>query len=335
MSANDNDLSVMEEAADWIDRLDELSDAERAELGAWLNASPDHAAAFASLRHALRDTALLEAIDHVRHEPVETSPASPRRRVASGGWSRAGLIAASLLVLVGGGVLTSRLVTGPATPTIELATAVGERADHVLSDASTVRLNADSHASVAYSRDARDIYLRRGDAVFEVAKNRHRPFNVMAGDAKVTAVGTVFEVDKVEEDAVEVRVFEGVVRVSQGDAPPRTLRQGEWLLLAADHTSTRGRLAAGSYDAWRGDWLEADNMPLKYVVARLNRYSPQALTLRDPRVGELKVTGRFKLDRPAEALTMISTLLNLKIENAGPRIYLGRPVAPARSERPV
>lgn len=334
MSANDNDLSVMEEAADWIDRLDELSGTERRDLAAWLNASPEHAAAFGALRHALRDTALLDAIDRLRAEPAQ-APAPPvRRRAALGGWSRAGLIAASLLVLVGGGVLTSRLLAERAEPTIELATAVGVRADHVLSDASTIRLNADSHASVAYSRAARDIYLRQGDAVFEVAKNRQRPFNVMAGDAKVTAVGTVFEVDKVD-GAVEVRVFEGVVRVSQGDAPPRTLRQGEWLLLAADHTASRGRLAADSYDAWRGDWLEADGMPLKYVVARLNRYSPQALALRDPRLGELKVTGRFKLDRPAEAVAMISALLDLKVEDAGARIYLGPSTASARSARPI
>lgn len=334
MSANDNDLSVMEEASDWVDRLDELSDVERHELTAWLNASPDHATAFAALRHTLRDTALLEAIDRVGAEPAET-PAPPLRpRMALGGWSRAGLIAAGLLVLVGGGVLTSRLLAERAGPTIELATAVGVRADHVLSDASTIRLNADSHASVSYSRSARDIYLRRGDAVFEVAKNRHRPFNVMAGDAKVTAVGTVFEVDKVDS-AVEVRVFEGVVRVSQGDAPPRTLRQGEWLLLAADHTASRGRLSADSYDAWRGDWLEADNMPLKYVVARLNRYSPRALALRDPRLGELKVTGRFKLDRPAEAVAMISALLDLKIEDAGGRTYLGPSNAPTRSDRRI
>ncbi len=334
MSANDNDLSVMEEAADWIDRLDELSDAERGELAAWLNASPDHAAAFAALRHTLRDTALLDAVDRVRAEPVEAAaPSSPRRATARN-WPRAGLIAAGLLVLAGGGFLTLRLTGERAAPPIELATAVGVRADHVLSDASTVRLNADSHASVAYSRAARDIYLRRGDAVFEVAKNAHRPFNVMAGDAKVTAVGTVFEVDKVEEKAVEVRVFEGVVRVSQGGAPPRTLRQGEWLLLAADHTATRGRLAADSYDAWRGDWLEADGMPLKYVVARLNRYSPQALTLRDPRMGDLRVTGRFKLDRPAEALAMITTLLDLKVEKVGPRLYLGTS-SPTRAERAV
>jgi len=207
------------------------------------------------------------------------------------------------------------------------------RADHGLSDASTIRLNADSRASVAYSRSARDIYLRQGDAVFEVAKNPKRPFNVMAGDAKVTAVGTVFEVDKVG-DAVEVRVFEGVVRVSQGAASPRMLRRGEWLLLAADHTSSRGRLPADSYETWRGDWLAADSMPLKYVVARLNRYSPQALTLRDPRLGELRVTGRFKLDRPAEALAMISALLDLKVEKAGSRIYLASPPS-APSGRPT
>lgn len=332
MSANDNDLSVMEEAADWIDRLDELSDAERGELAAWLNASPDHAAAFASLRHTLRDTALLEAVDHLRAEPAASSLPAPHRPAVRGGWARAGLIAAGLLVLVGGGVLTSRLLAERPAPTIELATAVGVRADHVLSDNSTIRLNADSHASVAYSRTARDIHLRRGDAVFEVAKNRDRPFNVMAGDATVTAVGTVFEVDKVDS-AVEVRVFEGVVRVSQGGALPRTLRQGEWLLLAADHSASRGRLPADSYDAWRGDWLEADSMPLKYVVARLGRYSPRPLSLRDPRMGELKVTGRFKLDRPAEALTMISSLLDLEIENTGPRIYLSPSPAPARSNR--
>jgi transmembrane sensor len=86
--------------------------------------------------------------------------------------------------------------------------------------------------------------------VFEVAKNPDRPFNVMAGDAKVTAVGTVFEVDKVD-DAVEVRVFEGVVRVSQGNAPPRMLRQGR--MAAAGRRPHRQPRPPGadSYDAWR------------------------------------------------------------------------------------
>jgi transmembrane sensor len=320
VGANDNDLTVMEEAADWVDRLDELTDDDRLTLAAWLNAAPAHAAAFATLRHALRDTALLDAVERVRDEPLAPPTSSPRRRAALGGWSRLGLIAAGLVVLVGGG-LAWRMTATRAERPIELATAIGARADHVLSDASTIHLNADSQASVAYRQATRDIYLRKGDAVFEVAKNPRRPFNVLAGDATVTAVGTVFEVDRVN-DAVEVRVFEGVVRVSQGGAPPRMLRRGEWLLLAPDRAATVGRLAPDSYQAWRADWLDADNMPLKYVVARLNRYSADAVVLRDPAVGELKVTGRFKLDKTAEALAMISALLGVDASRSGGHVYL-------------
>jgi transmembrane sensor len=332
VSANDNDLTVMEEAADWIDRLDELSDDDRLALAAWLNAAPAHAEAFAALRHTLRDTALLDAVDRVRDVPLAAAAPSPRRHAGSGGWSRLGLIAASLVVVVGGAALAWRLTADRGEPPIELATAIGGRADHVLSDASTIRLNADSHASVVYRRAARDIYLRKGDAVFEVAKNPHRPFNVLAGDATVTAVGTVFEVDRINE-AVEVRVFEGVVRVSQGAAPPRLLHKGEWLLLAANRPATGGRMAPDSSDSWRADWLDADNMPLKYVVARLNRYSPDAVVLRDPAVGELKVTGRFKLDRTAEALAMISALLEIDAARTGGHVYL-TPRRPGSSREP-
>jgi transmembrane sensor len=40
----------------------------------------------------------------------------------------------------------------------------------------------------------RELYLRKGEAHFEVARDRSRPFLVHAGDAVVRAVGTEFEV---------------------------------------------------------------------------------------------------------------------------------------------
>ncbi len=99
VSANDNDLSVMEEAADWIDRLDELSDAERGELAAWLNTSP-------RARGGLRQRCATPCATPpcwrpsiaFAPSPAEIARASPRRRAVPGGWSRAGLIAAGLLV---------------------------------------------------------------------------------------------------------------------------------------------------------------------------------------------------------------------------------------------
>ena len=322
MGANDNDqrpdLATLDTAADWVDRLDELTAADRATLTDWLRGSPVHAAAFASLRRTLRDTALLEAADRVLQGA--TAPAGLDRR--SGSWSRPGLIAASLAILAAG----SALILGVSNltrqaPPLELATAIGTRADYDLSDRSVIHLNADSRASVAYARTRRDVRLHQGDAVFDVAKNARRPFNVLAGNATVTAVGTSFEVDMVG-DAVEVRVFEGAVQVSRANAEPRRIGRGEWLLLASNDRMSAGRFEPATYQDWRSDWLDAESMPLKYVVARLNRYSVDKVVLSNAAIGELRVTGRFKLNRTAEALAMISALMEVDAVRQGSRIDL-------------
>lgn len=318
MSANDNtqrpDLATMEDAADWVDRLAELSTAERLALIDWLRASPTHAAAFVSMRQILRDTALIKAADLVLREAGTT------RRARA--WRPFGLIAASLLALVGGSALTVRVLKPQAVvSTIELATAIGARSDRVLDDQSVIHLNADTRASVTYGKAARDVRMHKGDAMFDVAKNPNRPFNVMAGDAKVTAVGTSFEVEMVS-DAVEVRVFEGAVRVSHANAPPRMVVKGEWLILASNHETTAGRFAPETYQGWRSDWLDADAMPLKYVVARLNRYTTDEVRLRDPAMGERKVTGRFTLNRTADSLAMIAALLEVDAAKKGRHVYL-------------
>ena len=311
MRANDNwrlpsdeDLEV---AADWADRLQDLTAEERAELEAWLAGAPGRAAAFALIRDTQRDTALLDAAERVRAAPANT------RQL------RIGLIAAGVAMVAG---LSVVVLMRPylAEKPIELTTPVGERAEHQLSDKSVIALAADTGVSVRYSPGARDVALNRGDAVFDVAKDAKRPFRVQAGDTQVTAVGTTFEVELVS-DAVQVRVFDGVVRVNR-DGAERRVGKGEWLMLVADRAPVQGRLGADSYQAWRSDWLDADALPLKYVIARLNRYTAQSVALHDAALGELKVSGRFKLDRPAESLAMIAALLDMRADPDGRKIYL-------------
>jgi transmembrane sensor len=313
MRANDNwrlpsdqDLEI---AADWADRLPDLTQAQRAELEAWLASAPGRAAAFALMRDTQRDTALVEAAERVR-----AAPAAKRSM-------RMGLIAAGVALVAGLSTVTLvRPYLTAADAPLELATPLGARAEHQLSDKSVVTLAADSGVSVRYSRAARDVSLKKGDAVFAVAKDAKRPFRVQAGDTQVTAVGTTFEVELVS-DAVQVRVFDGVVRVNR-DGAERRVGKGEWLMLVADRAPVQGRLGADSYQAWRSDWLDADSLPLKYVIARLNRYTAQSVALHDPALGDLKVTGRFKLDRPAESLTMIAALLDMRADRDGRKVYL-------------
>lgn len=320
MRANDNwrppSDEDLETAADWADRLSELTQAERADLEAWLAGAPGRAAAFALMRDTQRDTALVEAVVQVRAAPVNKRMVVSNRYATPGG-----LIAAALLAAVCIAATFAALPFLEATrKPIELATNLGQRAEHPLSDKSVVTLAADSSVSVRYSRAARDVSLKKGDAVFEVAKDAKRPFRVQAGDTQVTAVGTTFEVELVS-DAVQVRVFDGVVRVNR-DGAERRLGKGEWLMLVADRAPVQGRLGADSYQAWRSDWLDADALPLKYVIARLNRYTAQSVALHDPSLGDLKVTGRFKLDRPAESLSMIAALLDMRTDPDGRKVYL-------------
>jgi transmembrane sensor len=347
MGANDNTTAAddaMEQAADWIDRLDALSDSGRRDLNAWLAASPAHAAAFAVMRHTMLDTALIEAADRVLAKPAPARPAAaPARRLwrfgaAPGDLRRAGLIAAGLAaVAVLVPIAASRWTAAhrppaAAQPSLELATAVGARSDYGLSDTSVVHLNADSRLSVVFTPASRDVRLHKGDAMFDVARNPQRPFNVRAGDATVTAVGTSFEVDMVS-DAVEVRVFDGAVRVTpDATASARLVHKGEWLRLVADHGSASGRFAPETYQTWRTDWLDADNTPLKYVVARLNRYTGDKIVLKGDAISDIGVTGRFQLSRTADALSMISALLDVDAVRAGERVYLSPRRAAAKHE---
>lgn len=322
MRANDNwrppsdeDLEI---AADWADRLPDLTQAERAELEAWLASAPSRAAAFALMRDTQRDTALLDAVERVRVAPAK------RRQL------RMGLIAAGVAMVAGLSVMALMRPYLSERP-IDLATPVGARAEHRMSDKSVISLAADTGVSVRYSRAARDVALNKGDAVFNVAKDAKRPFRVHAGDTQVTAVGTTFEVELVS-DAVQVRVFDGVVRVNR-DGAERRVGKGEWLMLVADRAPVQGRLGADSYQAWRSDWLDADALPLKYVIARLNRYTAQSVALHDAALGELKVSGRFKLDRPAESLAMIAALLDMRTDPDGRKIYLSPRQTPSQAAR--
>src|SRR3546814_16020939 len=58
----------------------------------------------------------------------------------------------------------------------------------------------------------RQIALKSGEAWFQVAKDRARPFVVEIGDVRVRAVGTAFSVRR-EANGVDVQVTEGVVEV--------------------------------------------------------------------------------------------------------------------------
>ena len=251
----------------------------------------------------------LGSVGKLPFPPHYTQPAANQRN-----WLAASVAVAACLVLA--------IFLWPQPPsdtdTLEFRTAIGERHSFELEDHSTVTLNTDSKISVAYDKARRHIELLRGEAYFEVVRDTERPFEVATGSAKVTALGTAFNIYRRGQDA-SITVIEGVVRVTElgitGNRPAATE-----ILHANQHlaVTSRGLEAASPVDvapliAWQEGKLIAQEMPLPELVAQLERYWHSRILIADSDIAALTISGMFQLDQPESVLRALELSLGLEV----------------------
>jgi transmembrane sensor len=311
------------EAADWLARLDrdDPSAADLAAFSRWKATDPCNLAAYARLAATWQALDRIQAIRPRLDEPIDNdyinaalhrptrvsaqdcvadssrdsqSSASPRRP-----WF---FLAAAASVLVAlAGLWITDTVGGPKT----YRTNIGGFQRILLEDQSTIELNTDSEVRVALAPGLRKIELVRGEASFEVAHDAARPFIVSAGNTAVRAVGTKFDVRRLES-SVEVTVNEGKVAVGDSSLLERNVD-----LLAMNIpqlTAGQSALANGSGIklkelpkremtrklAWQNQMLEFDGDTLADVVAQFNRYNARQLVIADSSLATLQIGGYFR-----------------------------------------
>ena len=314
---------LIEEAADWADRLDSLSTEERRMLGAWLRHSPEHRAALGRMVALLGDPALFAVVEEAsaaslpplppavpsRGDPRARPPTAwrPRRRLAVG-------LVAGLAALVAVPLLWRNAM--PDAPTIrDYASAVARPRQVALPDGSAMALDAASHVTIAFSDGGRQVDLRAGAARFDVRHDAERPFAVSTPQGRMTALGTDFSVER-SPGRSELRVFRGRVRLEVAGAPAIVVAAGQWAEAGAGRSIVH-RFDPDRYQGWQDRWLAGDSIRLGDAVARLNRYSATPIRLADPALADQRVNGRFRLDRPRESLALIGELLDLSVAQHG------------------
>ncbi|WP_294235593.1 FecR domain-containing protein [uncultured Sphingomonas sp.] len=320
--------TMLEEAADWADRLDALSPEARGELGEWLHRSPEHRAALARMVRLLGDPALSAVLDH-----IEALPPSITARPRSRRWSRVAAAMPSRRLAVGMAAAIAAVVAAPllwhvARPgdaPVErvYATATGQQRQVGLPDGSDMTMDAASRVAIAFSDDGRDLRLESGAARFEVRHDAARPFAVSTPEGQMVALGTNFSVDRGAGHS-ELRVFRGRVRLTVPGQPALVVTAGHWAEAGA------GRIALHSFDArsyqgWQERWLTGDRIRLGDAIARLGRYSPRPIRLSDPALANETFNGRFRLDQPTESLHLIGALFDLSVQDDGKVIRVDRP----------
>ncbi|AXH08803.1 hypothetical protein CP960_00820 [Malaciobacter halophilus] len=84
----------------------------------------------------------------------------------------------------------------------------------ILPDNSIVNLDVNTKLKVTYFKDSRKIKLLKGRAFFNVKKDKNRAFFVENLDTQIKVIGTMFEVSSTESDFTEIKVKEGIVKIS-------------------------------------------------------------------------------------------------------------------------
>jgi transmembrane sensor len=217
--------------------------------------------------------------------------------------------AATLVVSIAAGFLLLRhdRLQGMQSELEVFETAVGEHRDVKLGDGSTIQLGARSSLSVTMSERYRTVVLNSGEAAFSVAHDTARPFNVMAGNGMITAVGTAFNVRRRDDDQVVVTVTEGVVQVTpnvvdpKGELPalgassasPRhqRLERGQQISYGEDGKLSRMQTVDDNAVTWHDGRLHYRQEPLRNIVPDINRYSRKPIVLGDRAAGDLLFTG--------------------------------------------
>lgn len=295
---------IAAEARAWVFRLaaePDLPEAEHDALLQWRGQTSEHDAAFAlALRtwRGLAETATARDDDWrdelraIRRRPWRVRPAA---------WIAVPVALAASLAAV---ALVPPLLAPPGE---SIATATAQNRVVALDDGSRLTVGAQSGVEVRFAADRREVVLDHGQAFFEVAHDSARPFYVLAGRAEIRVTGTRFDVRRVG-DGVEVSVLEGRVELRRRPLLPLVpafLRQPtpERVLTAGEESDLRPGAGTGfaperkaevPAGEWRDGRLYYVDAPLAEVVADAARYSRIAVTLRDPALGQLRVTTSFR-----------------------------------------
>lgn len=315
-------------AVRWAIRLDAAplgSDEQRA-LDAWLAEDERRQGALlraeAALAYLDRGRALAAPLSAEQGEEEWSEEDHPPRRLSRrfflvGGGAAGGLAAAGIAGLL----FWPRGVE-------EIQTVRGEVRRVPLADGSFASLNTASKIEVAMADTRRNIRLDQGEAWFQVAHDRSRPFVVEAGDVRVQAVGTAFSVRR-RDGGADVLVTEGVVETWVVGRENQRTRIAAGARGFVSDTAPRVEVAQApeAVDralAWRVGDIALNGEPLSYAVEEINRYNRAQIVIENPALGNEPLVGYFRTDDPENFARAIASTLGARARSDGRTIRLSR-----------
>lgn len=329
---------IAAEAAVWVARLhgpDRSVQMER-ECLAWQARSAAHREAFERCTETWQDVTNVSLAS-----AYAAAPGAGASESAARGWPfRWAAVGALAVVLAGTGLLVQQWREQGV-----YSTGVGEQHQVLLDDGTRMSLNTGTRVRVDLGVDRRSVAVEGGEALFEVAKDRKRPFVVRVAGSEVEALGTTFAVRFTPDRALpgqtlSVTLIEGQVAVrplprgggTGSPAPGQAVRlqAGERVRLsaapAADAAPRVDRPNIDAVMAWKRSEAVFDDAALSDAVAEMNRYTRTPIVLLDATaLAGLRVSGLYRTSDSAGFARAVAALHGLKVHEREGRLELARP----------
>lgn len=317
---------TLQEAARWQARLhaEDCSESDRLAFHEWQQRQGDHVrttqlakTVLAGVDQLAQASRLQALADEAFADYAHIRPRQSRR------WMVPAALAATVLLAVFAFRITTQ--TFPGAQSIAYETAASERRNVVLSDGSSVEMDAGTRLNVTMTAERRLVELQSGRAIFVVAHDAARPFSVDAGVSRTTALGTRFQVQRHDRQVV-VTLTEGSVAVTPevAEGAPAVeswqerLIPGEQLTIN-QLTTERDRKFVDP--AIATSWTQGRHLfratPLAEAVEEVNRYAAKKVRLGDPSLAELSVGGNFVAGDSEQIVAAFAAVLPVRIVQGG------------------
>ena len=307
---------VEELAAAWLRRrhFSAWNGEQQNGLDAWLAQSLAHRVAYVRLEAAWSRAERLAALR------VAAPESSARGRMKS---ILFGAIAALALVTMIGASTAWFL---PNANEKSYATVLGGRQTVRLADGTRIELNTDTAIRARVTAVGRTIWLDRGEAYFQVKHDAAHPFVVIAGDRRMTDLGTKFLVRRDTEE-LRVSVLEGSVRFDAGGAQKKaTLTSGDVAVATANamHVTKKPEEKLASELGWRNGLVIFEHTTLADAAAEFNRYNREKIVIADPEIARMTIGGTFQTSNVELFGRVAQDVLGLRVAGRGDAIVISR-----------
>lgn len=204
-----------------------------------------------------------------------------------------------------------------------LSTPTGGQYNIVLADGTKVYLNAVSSIKypTQFNGDQRIVELD-GEAYFEVAKNKNKPFIVKSGDQDIEVLGTHFNVHAYDnESIVKTTLLEGSVAVSYKNQKA-ILKPGQQSNVSDKFSKiTVKQVDTEAAIAWKNGRFKFDNADLKTVMRQLERWYGIKVEYRGD-VPDVRFNGGTFMNKNLSEVLKVLELSNIKFKVEGKTIIV-------------